>query len=147
MYSPYGIAIVTFIAVCLVVINVSLHYEVLNFLSRTLGKLTKLGRTRVPLIICTLLMVHIVEIWIFAGGILLADWYGGLGNLQGEHIHEWLDYVYFSSMTYTTVGYGDVLPNGPIRFIAAMEALLGLMLITWSASFTYLEMERFWRDR
>lgn len=48
---------------------------------------------------------------------------------------------------YTTVGYGDLLPSGPIRFVAAMEALLGLMLIAWSASFTYLEMQRFWQDR
>ena len=47
-------------------------------------------------------------------------------------------------MSYTTVGFGDVTPVGPIRFMAATEALTGLVLITWSASFTYLEMERFW---
>ncbi len=34
---------------------------------------------------------------------------------------------------------------GPIRFIGGTMALTGLVLITWSASFTFLEMERFWR--
>ena len=31
------------------------------------------------------------------------------------------------------------------RLIAGVEALTGLLMIGWSASFTYLEMERFWR--
>ncbi len=147
MYSTYGIVVVTLIAAGLVMINVLLHYEVLNWLSKVLARLAWVGRPRVALLICALLVVHIVEIWIFSGGIMLAEWHGGLGDLQGDHSQGVLDYVYYSSMTYTTVGYGDLFPVGPLRFIAAMEALLGLMLITWSASFTYLEMQRFWPER
>jgi hypothetical protein len=45
------------------------------------------------------------------------------------------------------VGFGDLVPSGPIRFLSGMEALTGFVLIAWSASFTYLEMERFWRAR
>ena len=48
-------------------------------------------------------------------------------------------------MTFSTVGFGDIAPVGPIRFTSATEALCGFVLITWSASFTYLEMEKFWR--
>lgn len=59
---------------------------------------------------------------------------------------QFFDAVYFSAVTFTTVGYGDMIPTGPVRFMAGTEALVGLMLITWSASFTYLEMERFWRQ-
>ena len=147
MYTTYGIAIVTLIAAGLVTIIVFLHYEALNLLSKTLARLSWVGRPRVALLFCRLLMVHIAEIWIFACGFMLAEWHGGLGALKGEHSPGVLDYVYFSSMTFTTVGYGDLFPIGPIRFIAAMEALSGFMLITWSASFTYLEMVRFWRDR
>jgi Ion channel len=147
MYSPYAIVIVTLIAACLAIINVFLHYEILNLLSRSLAKLAWVGRPRVAILFCTLIVVHIIEIWIFAAGIMFAQWHGGLGVLVGEHSHGILDYVYYSSMTFTTVGYGDLYPSGPIRFIAAMEALCGLMLITWSASFTYLEMTRFWKDR
>jgi hypothetical protein len=46
---------------------------------------------------------------------------------------------------YTTLGLGDVVPTGAVRFLAGVEALSGFVLITWSASFTFLEMERFWR--
>jgi hypothetical protein len=144
MYTAQGIIIVTLIAAVLVVINVLLHYEVLSLLSVIMKRLAWVGRPRIALLICALLMVHIVEIWIFAGGIIFAEWYGSLGDLKGDHSQGVLDYVYYSSMTYTTVGYGDLFPVGPLRFIAAMEALLGLMLITWSASFTYLEMQRVW---
>ena len=52
-----------------------------------------------------------------------------------------------SAITYTTVGFGDVVPVGPIRFLSGMEALTGFVMIGWTASFTYLEMERFWRGR
>jgi hypothetical protein len=36
---------------------------------------------------------------------------------------------------------------GAVRFLADVESLLGLVLITWSASFTFIEMQKFWRDR
>jgi hypothetical protein len=42
---------------------------------------------------------------------------------------------------------GDVTVSGPIRFVCGTEGLTGFILITWSASFLYLEMERFWRAR
>ena len=56
------------------------------------------------------------------------------------------DYVYYSAMVYTTVGFGDLVPEGPIRMISSTQALTGLSLITWTASFTYLQMQRVWRD-
>jgi hypothetical protein len=55
------------------------------------------------------------------------------------------DFVYFSAMTYSTVGFGDAVPVGAIRFLAGMEALTGFVMITWSASYTFLEMQRDWR--
>jgi Ion channel len=147
MYSSYAIAIVTLIAAGLATIIVFLHYEVLNYLSKTLARLAWVGRPRIAILFGTLLVVHIIEIWIFACGYMLADWHGGLGELKGVHNPGILDYVYYSSMTFTTVGYGDIFPSGPVRFISAMEALSGFMLITWSASFIYLEMARFWKEK
>ena len=105
MYTTSGIAIVTLIAAGLVAINILLHYEALNGLSKALAKLAWVGRPRVALLMGALLLIHIAEIWIFAGGIMFAEWYGGLGDLKGDHSHGILDYVYYSSMTYTTVGY------------------------------------------
>lgn len=44
MYTSYGIGIVTAIAAGLVVINVLLHYEALNLLSKLLNKLVWVGK-------------------------------------------------------------------------------------------------------
>jgi hypothetical protein len=47
-------------------------------------------------------------------------------------------------VTYTSLGFGDHIPISHARLIAGVEALNGLLLIGWSASFTYLVMERYW---
>ena len=55
-----------------------------------------------------------------------------------------LDCVYYSASVFTTLGFGDIVPLGPIRFMTGTEALSGLTFITWSASFTFLEMLKTW---
>lgn len=65
---------------------------------------------------------------------------------MGELNEGFMDYVYYSAMVYTTVGFDDLIPSGTIRFLTSMEALSGFMFITWSASFTFLEIQRFWKN-
>jgi hypothetical protein len=55
-----------------------------------------------------------------------------------------VDDVYFSAVTYASIGFGDVYPVDNVRLITGVEALVGLLMIGWSASFTYLAMEKFW---
>ena len=38
--------------------------------------------------------------------------------------------LYFSIITFTTVGYGDIHIIGPLRFLAATESFLGLTLVS-----------------
>jgi hypothetical protein len=52
----------------------------------------------------------------------------------------------FLAETYTSLGYGDVVPRGDVRLLAGIEALNGLLLIGWSVSYTFIAMERFWKD-
>ena len=145
--AQYGVAV---IAVVLVILCVLLHYEVLRKLSDWLDRMGQLHRTRVLVLILGLLATHIAEIWIYALGYGLVDGlegFGGIAKTAAQALpDDWLDYIYFSFVTYTAVGYGDLVPVGPIRFIAATEALNGWLLIGWSASFTFLEMQRFWRE-
>lgn len=145
--AQYGVALVS---VALVICCVLLHYEVLRQISDWLNHLKKLHRTRVLVLILGLLATHIVEIWIYALGYGALDRVPGFGGIirpgAAAETADWLDYIYFSFVTYTTVGYGDLVPAGPIRFVAATEALNGWVLLGWSASFTFLEMQRFWRD-
>lgn len=39
------------------------------------------------------------------------------------------DYLYFSIVTFTTLGYGDIKPDGYSKFFAASEALLGFLFV------------------
>ena len=48
-----------------------------------------------------------------------------------------IDFIYFSFSNYTTLGMGDIFITGDARLAAAIESLLGLILIAWSASVTY----------
>jgi hypothetical protein len=127
---------------------VLLHYETLRLLSFVLLGFHAKRRRRILVLVFTLLALAVAEIWIFGFGydLLLLD--GSYGALHGPTrlTDNVLDYVYFSASVYTTLGLGDFVPSGSIRFLVGMEALVGFTLISWSAAFTFLEMERFWRD-
>ena len=135
----------TLLTVLLVVL---LHYEVLSFINRHITHWSQQPRPRMLIIILALFLTHVAEIWIFAGTFWLLGKDVGLGQLMyidQPTAGSLLDYVYFSATVYTTVGFGDIVPSGQVRFLVGTEALAGLMLITWSASFTFLEMQRYWR--
>ena len=133
----------TLIAIILVGICVLIHYETLRSLSR---RVYEPGRHRWLILASVFgaLAAHVVEIWIFGAGYWIAVEALELGQILTPE--DPFDYVYYSAMVYTTVGFGDLIPEGPIRMITSTEALLGLAMITWSASFTYLQMQRVWRD-
>ncbi|WP_223277405.1 ion channel [Cupriavidus metallidurans] len=54
-------------------------------------------------------------------------------------------YIYFSLETFTTQSIGDIVPIGQLRLLAAVQPLVGLILIGWSTSFTFLIMRRDWQ--
>ncbi len=125
----------------------SIHYEGLVLGSRGLARLGGHRRIKVLYGITSVIGLHVLEIWLFA----LAYWgllhWPATGAVGGAAPIAFGDAIYFSAVTFTTVGYGDLAPTGPVRLLAGTEALTGFVLIAWSASFTYLEMEQFWRAR
>lgn len=124
-----------------------LHYEALFYLDKTLKRLTHIKpRLKVLIGVAVIFVTHVIEIWIFGLGLFLSLQIDGMGQLVGETGQLFLDCVYFSFITYTTVGYGDLVAQGPIRYLTGVEALTGLILITWSASFLFMEMQRHWAD-
>jgi hypothetical protein len=129
------------VAACVLV-----HYEGLGQLSSWMASRHQDQRRRMVLHgIFGVLGWHVVEIWIFGIVTWMLLHYPNTGRVAGTHTLGLLDAVYMSAVTYTTVGFGDLAPVGPIRFLYGTMALTGFVLITWSASFTFLEMERFWR--
>lgn len=55
--------------------------------------------------------------------------FGGLKSSDSTIVYSSIDSLYFSIITWTTVGYGDFTPAPEIRMHAAIEALLGTVFI------------------
>lgn len=74
-------------------------------------------------VVLSLFFLHTIEIWAYA--IL----YLGLGEFSALE-----PALYFSTSTFTTVGFGDVVASHKWRMIAAIESANGFLLIGWSTA-------------
>jgi len=106
-----------------------------------------LRRWRIAALVVVFIIIHMIEIGFFTVGInvLLED--GGFGYLEGMGAHDVGSLIYYSAITYTTVGYGDITPVGDLRLFAAIEALTGMVLVGWTASAIFTVMHRVWKDQ
>ena len=125
-------------------IAVMIHYEFLHRITLLMPKMTIRHRFRIVLGVFLALIAHTAEIWIFGIAYYLMNKDQEWGSLTGQTDGSLLDAVYFSFTCYSTLGVGDIVPVGDLRFLAGLESLTGLVLVTWTASFLYLEMTRYW---
>ncbi len=131
----------------IVAVAVLIHFEALNMLSILTPRIPIRHRLRVLIGVLGALIAHVMEICLFAFGYYFMVNHAGFGTLIGRFDHSLMDYVYFSFVNFTTLGFGDIVATGDIRFLTALEALTGLVLITWTASFMFIEMEKQWKYR
>jgi hypothetical protein len=68
--------------------------------------------------------LHTVEIWMWAA----------LFFVMGE-IVRFEDALYFSTATFSTIGYGDIILSPAWRLLGALEGINGFILIGWSTAF------------
>lgn len=141
-------AIVAAVALAISVAVAVLHYEAIVRLGLHYGRLRRHGRPGRSAVLRAfglLFGLHVAEIWMFG----LAYWgllnWTPAGGMAGAPDTSLLDAMYLSAATFPTVGFGDVAPQGAIRLLAGTEALIGFMLITWSAAFMFFMMEAHWR--
>lgn len=139
-----GYWVTTLVTAAAVIACVVLHYETLRFISKRLPLPNDRHRSRIVTLILSLLALHIAEIWIFGSGYFLLLSFGDNGALSGNGAMSLLDCVYYSATVFTTLGFGDIIPSGAIRFMTGTESIAGLTFITWSASFTFLVMQKSW---
>jgi hypothetical protein len=132
-------------ALLLVSACVLMHYETLRLLNDHVPKVT-IASTRAKVLVALVgaLISHVLQIAVFALAYwLLRDTFG-MGGFGGTFEDSLSSFLYFSSETYTTLGFGDIYPTGSLRMICGIESLVGLLMVSWTASFTYLEMRRYW---
>jgi len=119
--------------------TVVLHLLGIALLTRLLdGVTTRVNsRTRtlqmvvMGLVVCGLFTLHMIEIGVYAAI------YWSMGALSPFD-----DALYFSAVTFTTIGYGDVVVTGPWRLVAAFEGLTGITLAGWSVAFLVVVVRR-----
>ncbi|WP_409318262.1 potassium channel family protein [Pseudomonas sp. KCJK9016] len=138
---------VTLINTLTVVVAVLIHYECLLRLNDFLPRLKLWRRFRIVVGVFGSLLAHAFEVWAFALAYYLMAHSGQWGYLTGNFDGTFMDCVYFSFTTYTTIGFGDISPVGHLKYLTGLEALTGLVLITWTASFLFLEMQKYWKSK
>ena len=100
--------------------------------------------SRLVTIVLVILAAHVAEVCLYAVAYAISTHILGIGGFSGRAMTTPLDYLYFSIVTFTSLGLGDVFPIGHVRFLAGIETLNGLLLIAWSGSFIYMAMGRMW---
>ena len=94
-----------------------------------------------------LIFTHITEIIIFAVGYQLILLEPGFGTISGVESPTFVDYIYYSSVVYTTLGFGDLIPQGLVRIFTSIESLTGLSLVAWSTSAAFIEIQEMNRKK
>ena len=128
----------------LIALTTAIHYEVMRGLNGGLPRLRLPDRFKLLVVIIVAFFAHALEILLYGLATYALIAFFGAGTLVGTSSPSLAGCLYFSAEAYTSLGLGDLVPSGPVRLLAGVEALNGLLLIGWSASFTYIAMERFW---
>jgi len=121
------------VASAMVVTTVTIHFAGLYGLSRVLE--TRGARFRpqsnpwgmatlVIFMVLALFALHTVQIWLYAGV------YALLGEFRTFE-----EALYFSTVTFSTVGFGDIVQESEWRLVGAIESANGFLLIGWSTAF------------
>lgn len=137
------------LGIALIILSCFVIYETLRFIWKRLPHMHQHPRMRVLMLLCGIFGGHIVNIWLFGAVyfILIAHGYGNLTGTdveRGLYVLDIFGCIYFSAVTYTTLGIGDLTPEGAMRMLTGVESLTGFLLIGWTVTFTYLAMEKFW---
>ena len=129
-------------AVFLSLLAVGVHYEALVFASAFVDRVAGSARFGVALAVVLALVAHMLEVVLYAAGWLVLI---GAGQVElSLPSPTALDAVYFSGSVYTSLGFGDIVPLRGGRLLAISEAVTGLVLIAWTASFTFYQMHANW---
>jgi len=129
-------------ASCLMALCVTIHAAgVTSALRRLRGQPLREYRfwsaTRLFILVALwMVLLHLLEIVAWAA---LYFWRGAMPDLQTA--------AYFSAVTYTTTGYGDLVLPAEWRLVGGVEALTGILMCSWSTGFFVAIVTRLYEGR
>ena len=133
------------IGTLITVTTVIFHVGGLVLLADTLTKLSNIEATgqkisqRMLILVVTVLFIlaiHTAEAWFWAGVLLLLGEFSQLGEA-----------LYFSVVTSTTLGYGDLTLSSTWRLLGTFEAMGGLILFGASTAFLFEVMRQLFEKK
>ena len=140
-----GYVVVIFATLATAMLCVLLHYEGLFRMERRFrAGASKAGRKQMLLAILGVLGLHMAQIWIFGVAWWALLHFPDAGAISGATHVQWHGALFLSALAFTSLGFDAWVPVGAIRILAGVEALTGLVLVAWSASFAFLQMQRHW---
>ena len=83
-----------------------------------------------------LITLHIIEIFVWALAYIIVLPEGELQSLEAA--------FYFSAVTFTTLGYGDITLSSDWRILSGLQAIDGILLIGWTTAFLFAVLQRAW---
>ena len=86
-----------------------------------------------------LISLHAIEIVLWAASYIILLPAGELASFE--------EAVYFSFVTFTTLGYGDITLSEGWRLLSGIEALNGILLVGWTTAMLFAVVQRMWRGR
>jgi len=125
-------------------VTVAIHAAILGWMlhrfQKKVANATTMGFTGISWLLTRIAAVtvvaHLLEITIWAVYYRLS---GALPSMENS--------FYFSSVTYATIGYGDIVLPAPWRLHAAMEGLTGILMCGWSGAFFFAAVNRLYLAR
>lgn len=127
-------------ALALVVCSVLIQYQGLNLTAAFLERLRIPAKSRILVAVAGVLSGQMTSILLFALTYAAFHSLSDSSVLAGKLEGNTLDFFYFSLMSFTTLGIGDIYATGPLRIVAGFQGLTGFVMIGWSASFAYMAM-------
>ena len=133
------------IGAVLVAITVAIHalgtaflvrYLANTFLDRTGHWGSKRVLTALMLAALVLVFLHTLEIMVWAGVYKLLVPVGELASFETA--------VYFSFVSFTTLGYGDITLSEGYRLLSGIQALNGILLVGWSTALMFAVVQKTW---
>jgi Ion channel len=83
-----------------------------------------------------LLFLHILEVAIWAASYLAIP--------KLDHLRSFEEAAYFSIVTFTSLGYGDIVIGGSWRLLSGIQSMAGLFVFGWSTALLFAIYQRLW---
>lgn len=101
--------------------------------SRTMSGGTRLAVITQSAIV--MVCLHLIEILLWAFAYML---------VAASELESFEAAVYFSAVTFTTLGYGDITLSSDWRLLSGFEAINGIVLVGWTTAFLFAVLQRSW---